>query len=132
MTIELERDSLQARSFTGHVLRAQRISWKEQKTGARGNNLTTPCTPIRLKRETWGRVGYLTGEFIQTRWSGFTLFNFHLFVAQSTVAIKNYGDKMSTFEQSEILDFPDVWFLGLEAKKIEGVPGASQNSGELK
>ena len=38
---------------------------------------------------------------------------------------------MSTFEQSEILDFPDVWFLGLEAKKIEGVPGAPQNNGEL-
>ena len=39
---------------------------------------------------------------------------------------------MSTFEQSEILDFPDVWFLGLEAKKIEGAPGAPQNNGELK
>jgi len=39
---------------------------------------------------------------------------------------------MSTFEQSEILDFPDVWFLGLEAKKIEGVPGAPQNNGVLK
>ena len=36
---------------------------------------------------------------------------------------------MSTFEQSEVLDFPDVWFLGLEAKKIEGVPGAAQNNG---
>lgn len=46
-----------------------------------------------------------------------------------SVAIKNYGDKMSTFEQSEVLDFPDVWFLGLEAKKIEGIPGASQNNG---
>ena len=45
------------------------------------------------------------------------------------MAIKNYGDKMSTFEQSEVLDFPDVWFLGLEAKKIEGIPGASQNNG---
>lgn len=46
-----------------------------------------------------------------------------------SVAVKNYGDKMTTFEQSEILDFPDVWFLGLEAKKIEGVPGAPQNNG---
>ncbi|XP_078382556.1 LOW QUALITY PROTEIN: dual specificity tyrosine-phosphorylation-regulated kinase 4-like [Oculina patagonica] len=46
-----------------------------------------------------------------------------------SVAIKNYGDKMTTFEQSEILDFPDVWFLGLEGKKIEGVPGAPQNNG---
>ena len=37
---------------------------------------------------------------------------------------------MSSFEQSqEIRDFPDVWFLGLEAKKIEAVPGAPQNNG---
>ena len=37
---------------------------------------------------------------------------------------------MTSFEQSqEIRDFPDVWFLGLEAKKIEGVPGAAQNNG---
>ena len=37
---------------------------------------------------------------------------------------------MTSFEQSqEIRDFPDVWFLGLEAKKIEGVPGAPQNNG---
>lgn len=46
-----------------------------------------------------------------------------------SVAIKNYGGKMSTFEQSEILDFPDVWFLGLEAKKIEGLPSSPQNNG---
>ena len=47
-----------------------------------------------------------------------------------SVAINHYGDKMSSFEQSqEIRDFPDVWFLGLEAKKIEGVPGAPQNNG---
>ena len=47
-----------------------------------------------------------------------------------SVAINHYGDKMTSFEQSqEIRDFPDVWFLGLEAKKIEGVPGAPQNNG---
>lgn len=55
--------------------------------------------------------------------------NGHKLPMSPSVAIKNYGDKMSTFEQSEILDFPDVWFLGLEAKKIEGVPGAPQNNG---
>ena len=49
-----------------------------------------------------------------------------------TVAVKNYGDKMSTFEQSEIHDFPDVWFLGLEGKKIDGVHGAVQNNGEFR
>ena len=45
------------------------------------------------------------------------------------VSIKTYADKLTTFEQSEILDYPDVWYLGLEAKKIEGVPGAPQNNG---
>ena len=45
------------------------------------------------------------------------------------VAVKNYGDKMSTFEQSEVLDFPDVWFLGLEGKKIDGAHGTVQNNG---
>ena len=36
---------------------------------------------------------------------------------------------MTTYEQSEILDYPDIWFLGLEGKKIHGVQGAAQNGG---
>lgn len=36
---------------------------------------------------------------------------------------------MTAFEQTEILDYPEIWFLGLEAKKIEGVPGGAQNNG---
>ena len=40
-----------------------------------------------------------------------------------------YVDKLTTFEQAEILDFPEVWFLGLDGKKIEGVPGAPTNNG---
>ena len=36
---------------------------------------------------------------------------------------------MTPYEQREVLEYPEVWFLGLEAKKIEGVPGAPQNSG---
>ena len=42
-----------------------------------------------------------------------------------------YVDKLTTFEQAEILDFPEIWFLGLNAKKIEGVPGAPTNNGKL-
>ncbi|XP_032232315.1 dual specificity tyrosine-phosphorylation-regulated kinase 4 isoform X2 [Nematostella vectensis] len=45
-----------------------------------------------------------------------------------SVCIKAYGDRITTFEQSEILDYPEVWFLGLDAKKIDGVPGAPQNN----
>ena len=44
-------------------------------------------------------------------------------------ALKLYRGKLTAFEQTEILDYPEIWFLGLEAKKIEGVPGGAQNNG---
>ncbi|XP_035825986.1 dual specificity tyrosine-phosphorylation-regulated kinase 4 [Aplysia californica] len=44
-------------------------------------------------------------------------------------ALKLYRSKLSAFEQTEILDYPEIYFLGLEAKKIEGVPGGAQNNG---
>ena len=47
----------------------------------------------------------------------------------STEAIQNHSDKLTAFEQSEVLDYTEVWFLGAEAKKIEGVLGAAQNNG---
>lgn len=36
---------------------------------------------------------------------------------------------MTTYEQNEILDYNEVWFLGLEGKKIHGVQGAALNGG---
>ncbi|XP_022091237.1 dual specificity tyrosine-phosphorylation-regulated kinase 4-like isoform X2 [Acanthaster planci] len=44
-------------------------------------------------------------------------------------ALKFYRDRLTAYEQSEILDHTDIWFLGPEAKKIEGVQGAAQNNG---
>ncbi|XP_038051740.1 dual specificity tyrosine-phosphorylation-regulated kinase 4-like [Patiria miniata] len=44
-------------------------------------------------------------------------------------ALKFYRDRLTAYEQSEILDHTDIWFLGAEAKKIEGVQGAAQNNG---
>ncbi|KAJ8020799.1 Dual specificity tyrosine-phosphorylation-regulated kinase 4 [Holothuria leucospilota] len=44
-------------------------------------------------------------------------------------ALKCYHQKLTAFEQLEIMDFPEIWFVGPEAKKIEGVQGASQNNG---
>ena len=44
-------------------------------------------------------------------------------------AIKEYGQNLTLYERKEILEFPEIWFVGPEAKKIEGVPGASQNCG---
>jgi len=50
----------------------------------------------------------------------------HVFI---TEALKLYRGKLTAFEQTEILDYPEIWFLGLEAKKIEGEPGSAQNNG---
>ncbi|XP_071803945.1 dual specificity tyrosine-phosphorylation-regulated kinase 4-like isoform X1 [Asterias amurensis] len=44
-------------------------------------------------------------------------------------ALKFYRDRLTAYEQSEVLDHTDIWFLGPEAKKIEGVQGAAQNNG---
>lgn len=44
-------------------------------------------------------------------------------------AVKEYGHKLTSYEQKEIVDYPEVWFLGLESKKVEGVAGAAQNAG---
>ena len=43
--------------------------------------------------------------------------------------LKDYGHKLSPYEQKEVLEYMDIWFLGLDARKIEGVPGAAQNAG---
>nr|XP_002121895.4 dual specificity tyrosine-phosphorylation-regulated kinase 4 isoform X1 [Ciona intestinalis] len=47
----------------------------------------------------------------------------------SDEAVKVFGSRLTTFEQSEIVDYNDIWFLGLDGKKVQGVHGASQNCG---
>lgn len=44
-------------------------------------------------------------------------------------ALKEFGHKLSPYEQKEIMEYPEVWFLGMDAKKVDGVMGAAQNSG---
>ena len=44
-------------------------------------------------------------------------------------ALKAFRSHMTPYEQKEVMEYTEIWFLGLEAKKIEGVPGAPQNSG---
>ncbi|XP_022253545.1 dual specificity tyrosine-phosphorylation-regulated kinase 4-like isoform X1 [Limulus polyphemus] len=43
--------------------------------------------------------------------------------------LKYYSSRLCSFERAEIKQRQEVWFLGLEASKIEGDEGASQNSG---
>lgn len=46
-----------------------------------------------------------------------------------TEALKMYRDKLTPFEQEEISNFLEIWYLGLDARKIEAVEGAPQNHG---
>lgn len=43
--------------------------------------------------------------------------------------LKNYRSKLTTFEQKEIQLFPEIFFIGLNAKKRQGTPGAGNNNG---
>uniref|UniRef100_A0A8D3AJL3 dual-specificity kinase n=1 Tax=Scophthalmus maximus TaxID=52904 RepID=A0A8D3AJL3_SCOMX len=46
-----------------------------------------------------------------------------------TEALKNFQDRLTVFEQEEIMDYAEIWFLGLGSQKIEGSQGTPQNSG---
>lgn len=44
-------------------------------------------------------------------------------------ALRKYSEKLTAFEQSEILEFPNIWFVGPGSAKIAGVPHGANNSG---
>lgn len=44
-------------------------------------------------------------------------------------ALKYYGARMTEFERAEVEKYSEIWYLGLEACKIHGEEGASQNGG---
>uniref|UniRef100_A0A8C4NMG3 dual-specificity kinase n=1 Tax=Dicentrarchus labrax TaxID=13489 RepID=A0A8C4NMG3_DICLA len=44
-------------------------------------------------------------------------------------ALKNFQDRLTEFEQEEIMDYSEIWFMGLGSQKIEGSQGTPQNSG---
>lgn len=44
-------------------------------------------------------------------------------------ALRNFMKQLSDYEKGEILDFRKIWFLGLEAKKINGSPFKQYNYG---
>ena len=52
-----------------------------------------------------------------------------LFILPVAEALQNFQDRLTEFEQEEIMDYAETWFLGLGAQKIEGSQGAPQNSG---
>ncbi|KAI1888390.1 hypothetical protein AGOR_G00184650 [Albula goreensis] len=46
-----------------------------------------------------------------------------------TEALQNFQDRLTEFEQEEIMDYSEIWYLGLDTKKIEASQGTPQNSG---
>ncbi|KAG7455975.1 hypothetical protein MATL_G00246830 [Megalops atlanticus] len=46
-----------------------------------------------------------------------------------TEALQHFQERLTEFEQEEIMDYSEIWFLGLDTKKIEGSQGTPQNSG---
>ncbi|KAJ4462531.1 putative Dual specificity tyrosine-phosphorylation-regulated kinase 4 [Paratrimastix pyriformis] len=45
------------------------------------------------------------------------------------LALKMHGDVLTPYEQGEILEYPQVFFLGPAAKKVRGTPQAQNNCG---
>lgn len=46
-----------------------------------------------------------------------------------TDAIRLHGSRLSDYERQEIDKYPEIWFLGLDACKINAKPGTALNSG---
>ena len=44
-------------------------------------------------------------------------------------AMKQFMQKLTSFEHHEIFNYPQIWFVGPNAKKRQGVVGGSNNSG---
>lgn len=44
-------------------------------------------------------------------------------------ALRLYGSRMTAYERLEVEHYPEIWYLGLDARKIHGEEGAPQNGG---
>lgn len=40
-----------------------------------------------------------------------------------------YGDRLSEWERTEVRKYPEVWFLGLEASKVQAKSNLPNNCG---
>ncbi|XP_017328886.2 dual specificity tyrosine-phosphorylation-regulated kinase 4 isoform X1 [Ictalurus punctatus] len=46
-----------------------------------------------------------------------------------SAALKHFRSQLTEYEQEEIMDYTEIWYLGLDTKKIQGCQGSTQNSG---
>lgn len=54
---------------------------------------------------------------------------FFLFFQIFTEVLKQYGSRLSDYEKQEIEKYPEIWYVGLEAVKINAKPGTPLNCG---
>lgn len=43
--------------------------------------------------------------------------------------LKLYGDRLSEWERTEVRKYPEIWFLGLEANKVQARSNLPNNCG---
>uniref|UniRef100_A0A4W4ETU5 dual-specificity kinase n=1 Tax=Electrophorus electricus TaxID=8005 RepID=A0A4W4ETU5_ELEEL len=52
-----------------------------------------------------------------------------LFFRANLTALKHFQKQLTVYEQEEIMDYSEIWYLGLDTKKIEGSQESPHNSG---
>lgn len=57
----------------------------------------------------------------------YNIFSFFFFSFAEAVA--HYGSRLTDYEKQEIDKYPEIWYLGLGACKINAKPGTALNSG---
>lgn len=55
--------------------------------------------------------------------------SFFLSTTRFTEAIRLHGSRLTEYELQEIEKYQEIWFLGLDACKINAKPGTALNSG---
>ncbi|VDK71800.1 unnamed protein product [Dibothriocephalus latus] len=65
----------------------------------------------------------------QSAWNGGAAVNLPTVGITPEVAIKQFKTKLSAYELTEILNYPNIYFVGHNAKKRQGIPGAANNCG---
>ncbi|XP_048882903.1 dual specificity tyrosine-phosphorylation-regulated kinase 4-like isoform X2 [Brienomyrus brachyistius] len=97
------------------------IGHKGLRSSCQGRQRNSQC-PVRLSAAA-------TGKGIFNKCDKERFFEGQRLPMLPTEALKNFQDRLTEFEQEEIMDYSEIWYLGLETKKIAGSQGAGQNSG---
>ncbi|KAL0968527.1 hypothetical protein UPYG_G00268040 [Umbra pygmaea] len=68
-------------------------------------------------------------QSLSTKWEEKKLYEGQRLPMSPTEALRHFQGRLTEFEQEEIMDYSEIWFLGLETEKIEGSQAIPQNAG---